>query len=66
MNALTGETPAYSRTTVEEATEFEASIDADTSRIALPAPVETRIETRSKPYAAAAFTVDVRGRISLF
>ena len=66
MNAPTGETPARSRTTVEEATELGTSIDADAPRIALPASVETRIETRSKPYAAAAFTVDVRGRISLF
>ncbi|PSQ15512.1 hypothetical protein BRD02_06740 [Halobacteriales archaeon QS_8_69_73] len=64
MNALTGGTPAYSRTTVEEATAFAAGTDADTSRIALPASVETRIEARSKPHTTAAFTADVRERIS--
>jgi len=55
VNALTGETPAHSRATVEEAKEFAASIDTDTPQIALPASVETQIETQSKPYTAAAF-----------
>ena len=52
---LTGETPAHSRATVKEAKEFAASIDTDTPQIALPASVETQIETQSKPYTAAAF-----------
>ena len=52
---LTGETPAHSQATVEEAREFAASIDTDTPQIALPASVETQIETQSKPYTAAAF-----------
>ena len=55
MNVLTGETPAHSQATVEEAREFAASIDTDTPQIALPASVETQIETQSKPYTAAAF-----------
>ena len=41
--------------TVDEATTFAASIDTDTPQIALPASVETQIETQSKPYTAAAF-----------
>ena len=44
VNALTGETPAHSRATVEEAKEFAASIDNDTPQIALPASVEAQIE----------------------
>jgi len=55
VNVLTGETPAHSQATVEEAKEFAASIDTDTPQIALPASVETQIETKSKPYTAAAF-----------
>jgi len=55
VNVPTGATPAHSQATVEEATEFAASIDTDTPQIALPAPVETQIETQSKPYTAAAF-----------
>jgi len=55
VNVLTGETPAHSQATVEEAKEFAASIDADTPQIALPASVETQIETQSKPYTSAAF-----------
>jgi hypothetical protein len=55
VNMLTGETPAHSQATVEEAREFAASIDTDTPQIALPASVETQIETQSKPYTAAAF-----------
>jgi len=55
VHVLTGETPAHSQATVEEATEFAASIDTDTPQIALPASVETQIETQSKPYTAAAF-----------
>ena len=55
VNVLTGETPAHSQATVEEATEFAASIDTGTPQIALPASVETQIETQSKPYTAAAF-----------
>ncbi|PHQ38550.1 hypothetical protein DJ69_11010 [Halorubrum persicum] len=55
MNVLTGETPAHSQATVEEAKEFATSIDTDTPQIALPASVETQIETQSKPYTAAAF-----------
>jgi len=55
VNVLTGETPAHSRATVEEAKAFAASIDTDTPQIALPASIETQIETQSKPYTAAAF-----------
>jgi len=55
VNVLTGETPAHSQATVEEATDFAESIDTDTPQIALPASVETQIETQSKPYTAAAF-----------
>ena len=55
VNVLTGEAPAHSQATVEEAKEFAASIDTDTPQIALPASVETQIETQSKPYTAAAF-----------
>lgn len=52
---LTGETPTHSQATVEEAKEFATSIDTDTPQIALPASVETQIETQSKPYTGAAF-----------
>ncbi|MFA1612465.1 hypothetical protein [Halobellus rubicundus] len=55
VNLLTGETPAHSQATVEEAKAFAASIDTDTPQIALPASVETQIETQSKPYTSAAF-----------
>ena len=55
VNVLTGETPAHSQATVEEAKEFAASIDTETPQIALPASVESQVETRSKPYTAAAF-----------
>jgi hypothetical protein len=55
VNVLNGETPAHSQATVEEAKEFAASIDTETPQIALPASVETQIETQSKPYTAAAF-----------
>ena len=55
VDVLTGETPAHSQATVEEAKEFAASIDTDTPQIALPASVETQIETQSKPYTVAAF-----------
>ena len=55
VNVLTGETPAHSQATVEEATEFAASIDTETPQIALPASVESQVETQSKPYTAAAF-----------
>ena len=55
VNVLTGETPANSQATVAEAIAFAASIDTDTPQIALPASVETQIETASKPYTAAAF-----------
>ena len=55
VNVLTGETPAHSQATVEEAKEFAASIDTNTPQIALPASVETQIEIQSKPYTAAAF-----------
>jgi hypothetical protein len=55
VNVFTGETPAHSQATVEKAKEFAASIDNDTPQIALPASVETQIETQSKPYTAAAF-----------
>jgi predicted nucleic acid-binding protein len=41
--------------TVEEAKEFAASIDTDTPQIALPASIETQIETQSKPYTSAVF-----------
>ena len=55
VNVLTGETPTHSQATVEEAKAFAASIDTDTPQIALPASVETQVETQSKPYTAAAF-----------
>ena len=55
VNVLTGETPVHSQASVEEAKAFAASIDTDTPQIALPASVETQIETQSKPYTAAAF-----------
>jgi len=55
VNVLTGETPAHSQATVEEAKEFAASIDTKTPQIALPASVEAQVETTSKPYTAAAF-----------
>ncbi len=55
VNVLTGETPAHSHATVEEATEFAASIDTETPQIALPASVESQFETQNKPYTAAAF-----------
>ena len=55
VNVLTGETPAHSRATVEEAKAFAASIDTETPQIALPASVETQVETQSKPYTSAAF-----------
>jgi len=55
VDVLTGETPAHSRATVEEAKAFAASIDPDTPQIALPASVETQVETQSKPYTSAAF-----------
>jgi hypothetical protein len=55
VNVLTGETPAHSQATVEKAKEFGASIDTDTPQIALPASVETQIETQSKPYTSASF-----------
>jgi len=55
VNVLTRETPAHPQATVKEAKEFAASIDTDTPQIALPASVETQIETQSKPYTAAAF-----------
>ena len=55
VNILTGETPEHSQATVDEAQAFAAGIDTDTPQIALPASVETQIETASKPYTAAAF-----------
>jgi len=55
VDVLTGQTPAHSQATVDEAKEFAASIETDTPQIALPASVETQIETASKPYTAAAF-----------
>ena len=55
VNVLTGETPKHSQATVDEARAFASSIDNDTPQIALPASVETQIETASKPYTAAAF-----------
>ena len=45
VNVLTGETPAHSQATVEEAKEFAASIDTETPQIALPASVESQVET---------------------
>ena len=55
VNVLTGETPAYSQATVKEAKEFAASIITETPQIALPASVESQVETQSMPYTAAAF-----------
>lgn len=55
VNVLTGETPEHSQATVDEAQAFASSIDTDTPQIALPASVESQVETASKPYTAAAF-----------
>ena len=55
VNVLTGETPAHSQASVDEARSFAAEIDSDTPHIALPAAVEAQVETASKPYTAAAF-----------
>ena len=55
VNVLTGETPEHSQATVDEARSFASSIDIDTPQIALPASIESQIETASKPYTAAAF-----------
>jgi hypothetical protein len=55
VNVLTGETPDRSQATVDDARAFASSIDTDTPQIALPASIETQIETASKPYTAAAF-----------
>ncbi|WP_135305982.1 hypothetical protein [Haloarcula amylovorans] len=55
VNVLTVETPTHSQASVEEAKEFAVSIDTDTPQIALPASVETQVETQSKPYTSAAF-----------
>ena len=55
VNVLTGETPAHAQANAEEAKEFAASIDTETPQIALPASVESQVETQSKPYTAAAF-----------
>ncbi|AWB28414.1 hypothetical protein [Halococcoides cellulosivorans] len=55
VNVFTGETPAHSQATVEEARAFASSIDTETPQIALPASVETQIETQSRPYTAVAF-----------
>ena len=55
VNVLTGEPPENSQATVDEARAFASSIDTDTPQIALPASVETQIETASNPYTAAAF-----------
>lgn len=55
VNVLTGQTPEHSRATVDEVRAFAAGIDTDTPQIAVPASVETQIETASKPYTAAAF-----------
>ncbi len=49
------ETPAHSKTNVDEARAFAAGVDSDTPQIALQASVEAQIETASKPYTAAAF-----------
>ena len=48
VNVLTGETPAHSQVTVEEAKEFAASIDTETPQIALPASVESQVETQEQ------------------
>jgi hypothetical protein len=55
VSVLTGETPAHSQATVEEAKAFAASIDTETPQIALPASVEAQVGTQSKPDTAAAF-----------
>ena len=55
VNVLTGETPEHSQAAVDEARSFASSIDTDTPQIALPASIESQIETASKPYTAAAF-----------
>jgi len=63
VNVLTGETPAHSQATVEEAKKFAASIDTETPQIALPASVETQVETQSKPYTSAAHGDGCRSRV---
>jgi len=51
VNVLTGQTPAHSQATVDEASEFAASIDTDTPQIALPSlSRNAQIETASKPH----------------
>ncbi|MDS0301168.1 hypothetical protein NDI76_20740 [Halogeometricum sp. S1BR25-6] len=55
VNVLTGKTPAHSHASVDEARAFAAGIDSNTPHIALPALVEAQVETRIKPYTAAAF-----------
>jgi hypothetical protein len=55
VSVLTGETPAHSQASVDEARAFAAGIDSETPHIALPATVETQIETQSKRYTSAAF-----------
>ncbi|MDS0301178.1 hypothetical protein NDI76_20790 [Halogeometricum sp. S1BR25-6] len=55
VSVLTGETPEHSQATVDEAQAFAAGIDSDTPHIALPVSVEAQVETRGKPYTAAAF-----------
>ena len=49
VNVVTGETPAHSQATVEEATGFAASVDTETPQIALPASVDSQVETQSNP-----------------
>lgn len=55
VNVLTGETPERSKASVDDARAFATGIDSDVPYIALPASVQTQIETASQPYTAAAF-----------
>jgi len=55
VNVLTGETPAHSQATVEEAKEFAASIDTETPKSRSRIRRVAGRKTQSKPYTAAAF-----------
>jgi hypothetical protein len=55
INVLTGEPPARSQVSVEEAKAFAEDLAGDTPYIALPSSVETQIETNGPPYTAGVF-----------
>jgi hypothetical protein len=55
VNVLTGEPPARSQVSVEEAKAFAEELAGDTPYIALPSSVETQVETNGPPYTAGVF-----------